>query len=257
MDYLLIGIVTLIGAGLTLFSGFGLGTLLLPVFGLFFPIDVAIALTAIVHFSNNLIKLGFYCKNIDWNIILRFGVPSILAAFVGAYLLTTLSDLQPLITYTLFGKVFSITPIKLTISVLLILFSLIELLPKLSEMQIDKKYMPIGGVLSGFFGGLSGNQGALRSVFLIRAGLSKEIFIGTGVVIACLIDITRLSIYSQSIIEHIDQSKIILLIVAVLSAFVGVYFGNKLVKKITIKTLQVFVASLIIVFSVLLGLGII
>lgn len=257
MDYILIGIVTLIGAGLTLFSGFGLGTLLMPIFGLFFPIDVAIALTAIVHFSNNLIKLGFYFKNIDWKIILRFGVPSILAAFVGAYLLTTLSDLEPLINYTLFGKVFAITPIKLTISVLLIIFSLIELLPTLSEMQIDKKYMPIGGILSGFFGGLSGNQGALRSVFLIRAGLSKEVFIGTGVVIACLIDITRLSIYSQSIIEHIDQSKIILLIVAVLSAFVGVYFGNKLVKKITIKTLQVFVANLIIVFSLLLGLGII
>ena len=175
MDYFFISIVTLVGAGLTLFSGFGLGTLLLPVFGLFFPIDIAIGLTAIVHFSNNLIKLGFFYKHLDWKVILRFGIPSIIAAFFGAYLLTTLTDLKPVLRYTILEKDFLITPIKLTISLLLIVFSLIELLPKLSDLQFDKKYMPIGGLLSGFFGGLSGNQGALRSAFLIRAGLSKEI----------------------------------------------------------------------------------
>jgi acyl-CoA reductase-like NAD-dependent aldehyde dehydrogenase len=42
-------------------------------------------------------------------------------------------------------------------------------------------YLPVGGLLSGFFGGLSGHQGALRSVFLLRAGLTKESFIATGV----------------------------------------------------------------------------
>lgn len=257
MDYIIISIVILIAAGLTLFSGFGLGTLLLPVFGLFFPIDIAIGLTAIVHFSNNLIKLGFFYKHLDWKVILRFGIPSIIAAFFGAYLLTRLTDLKPFMSYTILDNIFFITPIKLTISALLIVFSLIELLPKLSDLQFAKKYMPIGGLLSGFFGGLSGNQGALRSAFLIRAGLSKEVFIGTGVVIACFVDLTRLSIYSQSILTHVDKSKIILLIVAVFSAFIGVYFGNKLVKKMTIKSLQVIVAIMILVFSILLGLGII
>ncbi|WP_324712199.1 hypothetical protein [Flavobacterium columnare] len=57
MDYIIICIVAFIGAGLTLFSGFGLGTLLLPVFGLFFPIEIAITLTALVHFLNNVFKL--------------------------------------------------------------------------------------------------------------------------------------------------------------------------------------------------------
>lgn len=108
-----------------------------------------------------------------------------------------------------------------------------------------------------FFGGLSGNQGALRSAFLIRAKLSKEVFIGTGVVIACIVDITRLSIYSQSIFSHVDKSKIVILIVAIISAFIGVYFGNKLVKKITIKSLQLIVAVMIMIFSIVLGLGII
>jgi uncharacterized membrane protein YfcA len=256
MEYVIVSIVTLFGAGLTLFSGFGLGTLLLPVFGFFFPIEIAIGLTAIVHFSNNVIKLGFYYKHLDWKVILRFGIPSVMAAFAGAYLLTTLSDLKPVFVYSMAGHDFSITPIKLTIAILLSAFSLMEIVPKFSNLQVDKKYMPIGGLLSGFFGGLSGNQGALRTAFLIRAGLTKEVFIGTGVVIACFIDVTRLSMYSGSILKQVDDSQILLLIVAVISAFIGVYTGNKLVKKITIKSLQLIVAIMIAVFSVLLGAGI-
>ena len=57
MDYFLVCFVALIGAALTLFSGFGLGTLLLPIFGLFFPIEVAIIMTSLVHFSNNFLKV--------------------------------------------------------------------------------------------------------------------------------------------------------------------------------------------------------
>lgn len=257
MDYFIISLVTLIGAVLTLFSGFGLGTVLMPVFGLFFPIDMAIGLTAIVHFSNNLIKLGFFYKHLDWRVIVRFGIPSIVAAFFGAYLLTTLSKLSPIMNYSIAAYDFEITPIKLTVAVLLVIFSLIELSPELSDLQFDKKYMPFGGLLSGFFGGLSGHQGALRSAFLIRAGLTKEIFIGTGVIIACFVDLTRLSIYSTSILIHVDRSTTFLLLVAFISAFIGVYFGKKLVKRITLKALQGIVAIMLFLFAVLLGVGII
>ena len=50
MTELIICLVALFGSALTFFSGFGLGTILVPVFALFFPIELAIALTAIVHF---------------------------------------------------------------------------------------------------------------------------------------------------------------------------------------------------------------
>lgn len=257
MDYILISIVAFIGAGLTLFSGFGLGTLLMPVFGLFFPIEIAIGMTAIVHFANNVIKLGFFYKHLNWAIIAKFGIPSVIAAYMGAYLLTLLTGLSPLFTYTIATYEFTVTPIKLTIALLLLFFSTIELLPKFSELKFDSKYLPFGGLLSGFFGGLSGNQGAFRSAFLIRSGLTKEAFVGTGVVIACFVDITRLSVYSQSTLAHVDESKAALLIAAIVSAFVGVYVGNRLIKKITIKLLQQIVASMIFVFSILLGFGIV
>ncbi len=54
---MLVCLVALLASGLTLFSGFGLGTLLLPAFALFFPVEIAVAATAIVHLINNLFKL--------------------------------------------------------------------------------------------------------------------------------------------------------------------------------------------------------
>ncbi|OGA86871.1 MAG: hypothetical protein A2Z90_01050 [Burkholderiales bacterium GWA2_64_37] len=50
---------------LTLFSGFGLGTVLVPVFALFFPVPLAIAATAAVHFANNIFKFGLMAKQAD------------------------------------------------------------------------------------------------------------------------------------------------------------------------------------------------
>lgn len=257
MDYLLICLVALLGAGLTLFSGFGLGTILLPVFGIFFPIEIAIVLTALVHFLNNLFKLFLFGKMADKKIVLKFGLPATLFAFIGAYSLNLLSESLPLYKYTIFDNKHEVTPIKLIIGILLIAFSLFDFIPKFKNLEFDKKYLAIGGVLSGFFGGISGHQGALRSVFLIKAGLTKEGFIATGVIIACLVDISRLSIYIPKIINNEVNLDFKLVIVATLSAFTGVYYGNKLLKKTTLKTLQNIVAILLLLYGLLLIGGII
>ncbi len=57
MEYIVICLVALLVSALTLFSGFGLGTVLMPAFALFFPVPVAIAATAVVHLANNLFKV--------------------------------------------------------------------------------------------------------------------------------------------------------------------------------------------------------
>ena len=69
---------------LTLFSGFGLGTLLMPVFALFFPVEVAVASTAVVHAANNLFKVGLLARRAPLDVIVRFGAPAIVASFFGA-----------------------------------------------------------------------------------------------------------------------------------------------------------------------------
>ncbi|MCY2685655.1 sulfite exporter TauE/SafE family protein [Salinimicrobium sp. TH3] len=257
LEYFIICLFALLASGLTFFSGFGLGTILLPVFALFFPLDISIALVAIVHFLNNLFKLSLIGRKADKKVVLKFGIPAIIAAFAGAYLLTILSETEALTSYNLAGKTFFITPLKLIIALLLFVFALFDIVPKLMKLNFDPKYLPLGGVLSGFFGGLSGHQGALRTAFLIRAGLSKEVFIGTGIMISVFIDISRLTVYAEDILKIRSEIDYSLLIAATLSAFVGAAVGNRILKKITIETLHRAVGIMLLLFSVLLAAGIV
>ena len=257
LEYFIICLFALLASGLTFFSGFGLGTILLPVFALFFPVDISVALVAIVHFLNNLFKLSLIGKKASKQVLLKFGGPAILAAFAGAYLLTLLSETQPLLSYSLAGHSFEITPLKLVIALLLFVFALFDIIPKLVRLNFDPKYLPLGGALSGFFGGLSGHQGALRTAFLIRAGLSKEAFIGTGIAISVLIDISRLTVYSADILKTGDSIDYTLLLAATLSAFTGAVIGNRMLKKITIESLHLVVGVMLLIFAVLLAAGIV
>jgi uncharacterized membrane protein YfcA len=234
-----------------------LGTILAPVFALFFPIDVAIALTGVVHFTNNLFKIALVGKYASRQVVLKFGVPAILAAFAGAWFLLKLNGLPELFQYTTGDTVRSITPVKLIVAILLIIFALIELFPKLRNFQVAGNHLILGGLLSGFFGGLTGLQGAIRSAFLIRTGLTKEAYIATGVAIACMIDLTRLSVYASRFSAANLGSNLFLLISATWSAIAGAYLGRRLLKKTTMKSIQLVVAIMLILISLALGSGLI
>jgi uncharacterized protein len=248
-------IVALLASGLTFFSGFGLGTLLLPAFALFMPVEQAIAMTAVVHLLNGLFKLALLRKHVDGKVLLRFGLPAVLAALLGAWLLSRLGTLPALHAYTAFGHRFEIQPLKLVIGVLLLLFALIELVPKLRDLEFDARWQPLGGALSGFFGGLAGMQGALRSAFLARSGLDKQAFVATGAAIACVIDLSRLAVYAGTLFAVFDTLDHRLLGCAVLAAFAGTWLGNRLLRKTTLRGLQRIVAAMLFVFATALICG--
>lgn len=255
MEYLIIGLVAAFASLLTFFSGFGLGTILTPVFILFFPPPVAIALTAIVHFLNNLFKISLVYPHIRYRVVLLFGLPAMLAAFGGATLLFGLANNVSLTSFELFGSTWEIYPVNLAIGLMMITFSVYEILPQLKGMQFSTRWLVPGGLLSGFFGGLSGHQGALRTAFLIRLGLTKEQFISTGVSIACLVDLARMSSYASSLKNESIVEQWPILTVATLSAFVGALLGKKLLEKVTLNLVQNVVALLMILLGVGLALG--
>ena len=249
MDILVVCIVALLASGLTFFSGFGLGTLLLPAFALFMPVEQAIAMTAVVHLLNGLFKLALLRRHVDRRVLLRFGVPALLAALLGAWLLSALGTLPALHAYSAFGQRFEILPLKLVIGVLLLLFAMIELVPKLRDLEFDARWQPLGGALSGFFGGLAGMQGALRSAFLARSGLDKQAFVATGAAIACVIDLARLAVYAGTLLAVFGALDHGLLACAVLAAFAGAWGGNRLLHKTTLRGLQRVVAAMLFVFA--------
>lgn len=257
MTYFIVGITALLASGLTLFSGFGLNTILLPVFVLFFPIETAVVMTALVHMTNNAFKLAIVGRKVDLKVALKFGLPAIITAYAGAWLLTKLSSLPAITTYSINQYTFNITAINVIIGILMIAFSVFELLPRFEKMEIDEKWLPLGGLISGFFGGLSGHQGAVRSVFLSKAKLDKESFIATGIIISFMIDITRLSVYFGDIARIGINADWYLVGAAMLSAFAGAFIGSRFIKKITFNSIRMLVGVMLISLGILIAAGLI
>jgi uncharacterized membrane protein YfcA len=263
MDYVIVCASALVIALLTLFSGFGLGTLLMPVFAIFFPVEVAVAATAIVHLANNVFKLALVGKHAIRAVVLRFGIPAVVAAFGGAAVLGLIGGLPALAEYDLAGRRCEITTLKLVIAVLIIIFALFDLVPALKRISVNRKYLPLGGVLSGFFGGLSGHQGALRSAFLVKLGLTSQAFIGTGVTVAVMVDVARIVVYGAGYAtfglasEAGDARLAGLVTTATIAAFAGSFIASRLLHKVTIHLLQTLVGVLLIVVAVALAAGVI
>ncbi len=216
--YLTIAISAFLASLISFFSGFGLGTILMPVMAIFFPLPIAISFTAIIHLLQNSLKTYLLWRVIDWNVALKFGLTALIASIPGALLLKELS---------VFGSA--------------------------------KEYVFLGikGAVSGFFGGLSGNQGALRSVFLINTNLDKNAFIGTNAMISMMVDIARLVVYSLSFSHLLASANLSLCGIAIAAAGGGVLLGMTLLKKVTIEFIQKLIIVLLFLLGTLLILGII
>jgi uncharacterized protein len=257
-----VALVAFSAALLTLFSGFGLGTLLLPVFAVFLPVALAVAATALVHLANNLFKLALVGRHAAPSVVVAFGLPATLASFAGAWLLLRIAALAPVASYALGPIRAEITWTKLVIGPAIIVFALFELVPSLVRLTVDRRWLPVGGLLSGFFGGLSGHQGALRSVFLIKCGLGRDAFVGTGVVVAVFVDCARLLEYGTTFYgRHANaiyagaDGIATLVAIATVAAFAGSFAGSRMLRKVTLGFVQGFVGVTIVLLGLALTLG--
>jgi uncharacterized protein len=257
VTYLVVCAVALFASALTFFSGFALGTLLLPAFALFFPLEAAVASTAVVHFLNGIFKLVLVGRHASARVVARFGIPAVAAAFAGAWVLTNMARAEPLVRYSIGARTAEVTVVKIVIGGILLSFAVLELMPWFQRLSFPPRLMPVGGLASGFLGGLSGLQGALRTAFLVKAGLSKEAFIATGVVIAVFVDVARLSVYARSFAAHRDQIDVPVLVAATFAALAGALLGNSFLKKLTMARVQRIVAAMLAVFSIALIAGVI
>jgi hypothetical protein len=254
LNVVVVGAAAFFAAGLTLYSGFGLGTLLLPVFALFFPVEVAVVATALVHGANNIFKVVLLGRQADREVVLKFGLPAIAAAVLGAVALGWFAQAGSSISMAVHERaIVEITPVKGVIGLLMIGFALFELLPRFQHLQFERRWLPLGGLLSGFFGGLSGHQGALRSAFLAKAGLTTQGFVGSNAVIGFAVDLTRigvyLSLFAGTGAAAGSFSGWPLVVTGAVAAFAGVLAGKRYLHKVTMKSVRTLVAVL------LLGVG--
>jgi uncharacterized membrane protein YfcA len=227
-----------IGALLTFYTGFGLNTILVPVFMIYWDAPLAVFMASIVHLCNNLLKVGLTAKSIDWRLFKNFGIPAISFAFLGALLLNLFQPKSSMNLNSIFGAIF-------------ILFAVLELF----NWQLPLKgrwSMRIGGVLSGFFGGFSGHQGALRAMFLSKLRIDPLVFVATTALISLMVDLTRVGVYfSGAWTTRYFPDLIIFLVVP--AALSGTLVGRKYIQKVNHALL-----SKVIGFALfLMGIGLI
>lgn len=238
------------------------------------PVEVAIGATAVVHLANNLYKVALMARHADRTITPSFAGFSVIGALAGAWLLTLLAGGHTLHTYTLSGRHFNITVISIVIGATMIAFAVLELTPATSKWGLPRNLLWLGGLLSGFFGGLSGHQGALRSAFLVRTEMSKEALIGTRAVCAVAVDTTRLIVYAIAAlltaraVSPTDQARDTLrtlhehnawalIATGCVAALIGTTIGKRLLKEVTIDAVRTTVAIALLALGTALAAGLV
>lgn len=218
MDILIAVFGTFIAATLTVPAGFGLSTILTPLVLLMMKPHEAIAVVALVHCAHNASKYFSLKKYVDTLAIRKYGIWLIIGAILGA----------------LFQNQVPEKPLLVIVGIFLIILPLLTLSEKWTDYRLPEANDQIGGFFSGFMGGLSGHQGALRAMFLTRRLPDKMAYAATASVLALCVDISRIPIYlfynHDEILEHL-----ILVILLIFAALLGVQVGKRWLKSLKSK----------------------
>lgn len=240
MQYLILILAALASAIITIFTGFGVGTIMLPIMALFFDIKVAVFLTAIIHFFNNLSRIFLYYSKIDWKVIRRFGLISLVGAFIGSYAQFYIESAW----------------LKTGVGLFLVLYTAFSLMPNNINIKFPSQIDFLGGFLSGFVGGLIGNQGAIRSLYLLNYDLKKQTLIVSAAFIAIIIDATRIPIYAYTHLHYLEENLFLMSLIILTSIF-GTFIGGKLLPKVSNEAFKKIILLGVFLIGLLMMIGII
>jgi hypothetical protein len=90
----------------------------------------------------------------------------------------------------------------------------------------------------------------------VNAGLTKEQFLGTSVVIACLVDLARLAVYGTSSSLLTARASPLLLLAVTGAALAGTIAATRIIHVVTMKAIRALISTLLIIIALGLGTGI-
>jgi uncharacterized protein len=160
-------------------AGFGIGSLLTPLLALRVGVPTAVAAVALPHVLATAFRGWRLRQSIDWDVLRRFGLPSVAGSLTGALLAGPVGPRG--LTFALGG--------------LLILTGILALTgPGSARVTPRGAVVPLGAV-SGLFGGLAGNQGGMRAIALLHFRLAPQVFVATATACGILVDLARVPVY--------------------------------------------------------------
>lgn len=229
----LITIAAILAGGIASVAGFGIGSVLTPLFAVRVGTKLAVAAVSVPHLIATALRFALIREHVDKRVFLSFGLTSAAGGLIGA----------------LFHAQFSSAILGYILGALLVFAGVMGITGWSRKLRFEGDAAWIAGALSGVFGGLVGNQGGIRSAAMLGMRVSKESFVATATAIALLVDSARMPIYAVMQSKQVLQIWPVLLL-AVIGVIVGTMAGERVLRKIPEPLFRRLVSLII------LGLGI-
>jgi uncharacterized membrane protein YfcA len=139
--------------------------------------------------------------------------------------------------------------LTIVFAVLLLLAGVSQLLGLSERIRFGGPLAWIAGAVSGFFGGLVGNQGGIRSAALLGFGLTKESFVATATAIGVIVDLVRLPVYLATQADDM-RGALGTLVSATVGVLVGTSWGVRALRRLPEPVSRRAVAALIVLLGI-------
>jgi len=209
--FIAVFIVAILSGATATVVGFGIGSLMTPLLAVKFGTTTAVALVTLPHAAATAVRCWRWRAHVHRMVLVRFGLLSGGGALAGALIYTRLGP--GALTRVLGG--------------LLLLTAVAQLTGWTSRWQPRGPLVAVFGLLSGFFGGIAGNQGGLRSAALTAFGLPPLGFVATATATGLLVDAARTPVYlwySWRVMFELWAP----IVVATVGVLIGTIFGERM-----------------------------
>jgi uncharacterized membrane protein YfcA len=229
---IVIAVAALLASAIAAVSGFGIGSLLTPVFAQSMGTKLAVAVVAVPHFIGTLQRFWILRRNVDRRVVLGFGITSALGGLVGALLHVWVSS----------------RALTFVFGLLLLLAGVSEFTGWISRVHWGRRAAWAAGALSGLLGGLVGNQGGIRSASMLGFDVPKESFVATATAIGLFVDVARLPVYFATQ-GHEILAEWRPLFVASIAVIAGTVLGTRLLRRIPQVVFRRIVATVLLLLG--------
>jgi hypothetical protein len=214
-------------------SGFGIGSLLTPLFALQVGTKTAVAAVSLPHLIGTSLRFWHLRGSVDRRVFWRFGLTSAAGGLAGALLNARASS--PALT-VVFGS-------------LLVFAGAVQMTGAAQRWTFHGSVAWIAGALSGLFGGLVGNQGGIRSAAMLGFELPKQRFVATSTAIALIVDAARMPVYL--VVERAQVAAIWpLVLVTILGVVGGTLVGERVLTMVPEARFKQIVGAIILLLGI-------
>lgn len=229
----LLAVVSVAAGAIASVAGFGIGTVLTPVFALRVDMRLAVAAVAIPHLAATSLRLWMMREHVDGRLVRTFGVMSAAGGLTGALLQQRLRG--PGLVMVFGG--------------LLVFAGATGLTGVMERVRLGRTAAWIAGLLSGVFGGLVGNQGGIRSAALLGFDVHPAAFVASATAAALMVDLARMPVY---VALEADRLAALAgpIAVAAAGAIAGTIGGGRILRRVPPPIFKRVVSALV------LGLGV-